>query len=257
MRRIGCCWCWIPPTASFRCSRAGSNRRLRFWPDGFLPSPACGRGAGGEGAAYRMLPCWIPPTASFQCSRAGANRRLRCAAPRFAPLSRTRERGRGRGRGVSCAAMLDTTNSFVPMLACWSKPTALLDVVPCCTTPLSYSLPMRGERAKTLRSGSAWAWLAAMAVKQPTASFLARRFAPLSRTRERGRGRGGCVSRAAGAGYHQQLRSNARVLDQTDGFARCGALLYHPSLPLSPHEGRESQDTTFWFRLGVACGGGG
>jgi len=102
--------CWIKPT-------------LRFWPDGFLPSPASGRGAGGEGAAYRMPPA------------------------------------------------LDTTNSFVQMLACWIKPTALLDVVPCCTTPLSYSLPMRGERAKTLGSDSAWAWLAALAVKHPTASF--------------------------------------------------------------------------------------
>jgi len=29
---------------------------------------------------------------------------------------------------------LDTTNGFVQMLACWIKPTALLDVVPCCTT---------------------------------------------------------------------------------------------------------------------------
>jgi len=27
--------------------------------------------------------------------------------------------------------LLDTTNSFVPMLACWIKPMALLDVVPC------------------------------------------------------------------------------------------------------------------------------
>jgi len=99
----------------------------------------------------QMLACWIKPTASF-------------LARRFSPLSRMRERGRGRGRGVSDAAVLDTTNSFVPTLACWSKPTALLDVVPCCTTPLSRSLPMRGERAKTLGSGSAWAWRAALAV---------------------------------------------------------------------------------------------
>lgn len=48
--------------------------------------------------------------------------------------------------------------------------------------------------------------------------------------------------------------TGATVLDHTNGFASCGALLY-PPYP-SAHDGRGSQDTTFRTRLGATCGVG-